>query len=163
VENTQLQNPPDIPADDSAPVGDKISQDLQVALPGKDLPLFIRIIAFFTLGGGLSIIGSLFAEDILRPSSEDIGFYIVRIIVGAIALIIGYGIVKKERWAIWLYGALTLYAAFSNPIFAFMPGMVVFYLYTQRKFFRPSILDLYLSVGIEKIKILLHRNTPPQI
>jgi len=112
-------------------------------MPSGRLPLLIKIISLFTLIGGLSIIGSLFV-DIGRPSgSVSIGFYLLRLLVGATAIAAAYGISKKERWAIWLFGAITMIGFYFNPITGVIPGLVFIYLLTVRHVFKPSFLDMH--------------------
>lgn len=154
IENNSVKDNTE-PADEK--FADKLTEDLAVNLPGKGLPLIVRIIAFFTLIGGLSIIGSLFA-DIVRPHGEDIYIYALRTIVGVVAVVIAYGLIEHERWAIWLYGLVTLLSLFTNPFLAFIPGVVVVYLYTQRSYFSPSLPDFILEKGVNKIKSYIVRN-----
>src|SRR5690606_16618272 len=114
-ENFVLDDP--ATPDKEEEVAEKISEELNVNLPGQYLPLPIRLIAYFTLIGGLSIVGSLFS-DIVRPQGENPIFYVMRIAVGVLAILIAYGILEKKRWAIWLYGVLALVALNFNPFLA---------------------------------------------
>jgi len=140
-------------------VADRISKEFKVNLPGENLPTPVRLIAFFTLIGGLSIIGSLFV-DIIHPAKVDVSFFILRTFAGVISIIIAYGIIEHKRWSIWLYALFTIFAVFSNPFLAIIPLGVVVYLYTQREFLYPSVADMYLAAGIEKIKSKFKKNNP---
>ncbi len=153
-------------ADPAAPdkeeeVAEKISEELNVSLPGKYLPLPIRLIAYFTLIGGLSIIGSLFA-DIVRPQGENPLFYVLRTAVGVMAIGIAYGILEKKRWAIWLYGVLTLVALNFNPFLAVIPIGVVIYLTLNHRIFKPSHFDRALELIKANLKNPFRKN-PPQL
>ena len=138
-------------------IADRISKEFRVNLPGKNLPTPARFIAFFTLIGGLSIIGSLFV-DIIHPAKVDISFFILRTFAGIIAITIAYGIIEHKRWSIWLYALFTVFALFSNPFLAIIPLAVVIYLYTQRDYLYPSIADMYLAAGISNIKNRFKKN-----
>lgn len=141
-------------------VADKISQEFKITLPGQNLPTPVRVIAFFTLIGGFSIIGSLFV-DIVRPLEEGLSFFILRTIAGLTAISIAYGIIEHKRWSIWLYGAFTLFAIFSNLILSIIPLSVVIYLYIKRDFFTPSPPDILLAKGVNYIKSRLGVKDPP--
>lgn len=141
-------------------VTDEISKELKINLPGQNLPTILRFITFFTLIGGLSIIGDSFAE-IVRQNKEDPIFYFMRVTVGLLALASAYGITERKRWAIWCYGLIALIALLANPILSLIPGAVVIYLHTQRKLFTPSVFDLLLDQLTILVKTLLRRNNPP--
>lgn len=142
-------------------VADTLNKEFRINLPGQNLPTPVRIIAFFTLIGGLSIAGSLFA-DIVRPSGEHFGFFTLRIFAGAIAILTAYGIIEHKRWSIWLYGLFTLFALFSNPLLAIIPFGVVIYLYTQRSYFEKSIADNYLINAVNVFKEKLKFRKPQE-
>ncbi len=145
--------------EEESQVADRISKEFKVNLPGQNLPTPMRLIAFFTLIGGLSIIGSLFV-DIIHPARVDISFFILRTLAGVISITIAYGIIEHKRWSIWLYSLFTVFALFSNPFLAVIPFTVVIYLYVQRKHLNPSVADLYLAAGIEKLKTILKIKRP---
>lgn len=140
-------------------VADTLNKEFRINLPGQNLPTPVRIIAFFTLIGGLSIAGSLFA-DIVRPSGEHFGFFTLRIFAGAMAILTACGIIEHKRWSIWLYGLFTLFALFSNPLLAIIPFGVVIYLYTQRSYFEKSIADNYLINAFNSLKAKLRIGRP---
>ena len=130
---------------------EKIADELKVTLPASGSPLPLRLIALFTLIGGLSIIGSLFA-DIVRPPSNTPHFYFVRIIVGLLAVFISYEIIEKSKLAIWLYGLIVVVGLFINPIVSILPGLVLVYLIFQRHQFKSSIIDQFLLNLLTKFK-----------
>lgn len=152
---------PEENSEEESVVADKINQEFKVNLPGQNLPTPARFIAFFTLIGGFSIIGSLFV-DIVRPNDEDISFFFLRVIAGVVAIATSYGIIEHKRWSIWLYGGFTLLALSSNPLLSLIPLGVVIYLFIKREYFTPSPLDILLANGIEKLKSRLGiKNSPP--
>jgi len=130
---------------------EKIADELKVTLPASGSPLPLRLIALFTLIGGLSIIGSLFA-DIVRPPSNTPHFYFLRIIVGLLAIFISYEIIEKSRLAIWLYGVIVIVGLFINPIVSVLPGLVLVYFIFQRHQFKSSIIDQFLLNLLTKFK-----------
>lgn len=142
---------PEENSEEESVVADKINQEFKVNLPGQNLPTPARFIAFFTLIGGFSIIGSLFV-DIVRPTDEDISFFFLRVIAGVVAIATSYGIIEHKRWSIWLYGGFTLLALSSNPLLSLIPLGVVIYLFIKREYFTPSPLDILLANGVEKLK-----------
>ena len=130
---------------------EKIADELKVSLPASGLPLLFRLIALFTLIGGLSIIGSLFA-DIVKPPSNTPHFYFLRIIVGLIAIFISYEIIAKSRLALWLYAVVVIVGFFINPIVSILPGLVLTYLVFQRHKLKPSKPDQFLANLLAKIR-----------
>jgi hypothetical protein len=137
MENDKVDLP--VPTEESD-IADKVSQELQINLPGKFLPAPVRLIAFFTLAGGLSIVGSLFV-DIVRPGKVDVFLYFFRILIGILAIGITYGIIERKRWAIWLYGLIAVISLFTNPVLAIVPAVVFIYLFYVRSIFTPSVID----------------------
>ena len=123
---------------------EKIAEELKVSLPASGSPLLIRLIALFTLIGGLSIIGSIFA-DIVRPPSNTPHFYFIRIMVGLIAIIIAYEIIERSKLALWLYAVIVLAGLFINPIVSILPGVVLGYLFIKRSYFKPSVIDHFIN------------------
>ena len=111
---------------------EKIARELQVSLPASGLPLLLRLIALFTLIGGLSIIGGIFA-DIVRPPTSTPHFYFLRVIVGVLAIAISYGIIERKRWALWLYAVVVLVGLFINPLVAILPSLILLYLFSKRQ------------------------------
>lgn len=118
----------------------EVAEDLQISLPHVNLPWPVKLIALFTLVGGLSITASAFA-DIFSPVKVNFVFYLLRIFTGLAFIFITYGIIKRRRWSLWLYGLLVVVGFFSNPFLALFPAFIVVYLYTQRRYFVPSVFD----------------------
>lgn len=114
---------------------DEVSKTLNIKLPDGQRFLPIKIIAFLTAIGGLSVVGSLFA-DIVRPTQISLFLYVFRACVGVLMILIGYGILKKKGWAVWLYGGISLISFFINPTLAFLPICITIYLYTKRHLFK---------------------------
>lgn len=133
----------------------EIAQDLQINLPKSQLQWPIRLIALFTLIGGLSIAGSSFA-DVFNPAEVGFLFYLLRLIASFLFIVIAYGLIKRKRWAIWLYGLLVLIGLFVNFAFSVFPALIVFYLYTQRRFFPPSALDRMSAAIFRKIVAMIN-------
>lgn len=130
---------------------EKIAEELKVSLPASGSPLLLRLIALFTLIGGLSIIGSLFA-DIVRPPSNTPHFYFIRIIIGLLAILISYEIIAKSRLALWLYAVIVIVGLFVNPIVAVLPSAVLLYLILQRHQLRPSRIDLLIASLLVRVR-----------
>lgn len=135
---------------------DRVSKELKIELPGGKSPSVIRLIAFFTLIGGIGIIGSLLT-DIIDTESKPFYIYVMRLLVGFIAIAIAYGIIELKSWSIWLYGLIVLVALFINPLVAIFPLVVVIYLVTQRSKFTPFILDFFVAWGIVKTKSIFQK------
>jgi hypothetical protein len=127
-----------------------VAQELNVNLPKVNLPLPIKLIAVFTLIGGLSILGGAFA-DIFNSNRVNISLYLLRLLGGVSFVGISYGIIKKRRSAVWLYGFLVIIGLFINPLFSFLPAAIVVYLYIKRKHFAPSVFDNLINWLLEKI------------
>ncbi|MDP3901668.1 MAG: hypothetical protein Q8Q37_01660 [bacterium] len=119
---------------------EKIAKELHVTLLGQGLPLPVNLISAFMLIGGLSIIGSSFA-DIVDPVSKSLFLYFLRFSTGIAAIAISYGLIKRERWAIWIYGFIIFAGLFINPVLTLLPLAILIYLYLNRQLFRPSVLD----------------------
>ncbi len=151
---------PEENAPEESVVADRINREFKVNLPGQNLPTPARFIAFFTLIGGFSIIGSLFV-DIVRPTDEDISFFFIRVVAGVVAIATSYGIIEHKRWSIWLYGGFTLLALASNPLLSLIPLGVVIYLIFKREYFTPSPLDLAIFKVAENLKNRFGINKPP--
>jgi hypothetical protein len=113
---------------------EEVSKTLHFSLPLGDMPLPMKIIAFLTSIGGLSITASVLA-DIVRPDHIPIYLYILRIITGALMLLIGYGIIKKRQWAIWLYASISLVSLSVNPLLAILPVAITMYLFHKEEYF----------------------------
>jgi len=130
---------------------EEVAEELDIHLAHVDLPLPIKIIALFTLVGGLSIIGNAFV-NIFALSDVNVLLYLWGLVVGVLAIFIAYGLIKKERWAVWVYGILVLVALIGNFLVAIIPAAIVVYLYTQKHFFRPSVFDAVLLRIIKSIE-----------
>lgn len=130
---------------------EKIAKELNVALPSGQMPAPVKLIALFTLVGGLSIIGSIFA-DVVAPDSEKFGIYILRLIVGLLSVGIAYGIADKRRWALWLYGLIVITGFSVNPVVAILPLGILAYLYKHKELFRLSVFDKILNFLVFAIK-----------
>lgn len=142
---------------------EEIAHALHVEMPEGDLPYPLNLIALFTLIGGLSILGGLFV-DIGGPSgSVETRFYVLRLGVGVLAVFTAYGLVKKERWALWLYGVIGCIGLYFNSVSAVVPLLALWYLYLKRTEFRPSVLDMLLGRAIlrgkEKAEAFLKRSS----
>lgn len=139
---------------------EEAADQLKINLPGQNLPPVLRFLALFMLAGGLSIVGSIFA-DIVNPSQTNVNFYLLRILVGGLTIATAYGIIKLSRWALWTYGIALLIGLTVNPILVLLPFVVLVFLYAHREKFTPSIFDKKLAELIYKIKELF-KKTPPQ-
>src|SRR5258708_27682209 len=104
----------------------KIAKKLEVTLPGGNLPLEIKLIALFTVTGGLSIMGGIFG-DIVRPKEVHLPTYLIRIVVGILMIAISYGLVTRKKWSLWLYGLIVIIGLFINFVAALIPLAAVIY------------------------------------
>ena len=123
----------------------EVSKTLNISLPLGNLPLPLKITAFLTSAGGLSILASIFA-DIVRPQEIFLHFYLLRIITGLVMLATGYGILKRKEWALWLYGGICVIGFFINPILTILPIGITIYLYTQRNYFADNFSKKLLTI-----------------
>lgn len=137
---------------------EEAADELKINLPGANLPPVLRFIALFMLAGGLSIVGSIFA-DIVNPIQTNVSFYLLRILVGGLVLATAYGIIRLERWALWSYGLALLIGLLVNPIVVLLPLVVLIYLYAHREKFTPSALDYQLIEVITKLKSIFRKNS----
>ncbi|MBI2013628.1 MAG: hypothetical protein HYS87_02270 [Candidatus Colwellbacteria bacterium] len=129
------------------------AKELNIKLPLGTAPNALKLIALATLIGGLSIVGSSFI-DVVNPGKTNLTLYMLRLLVGLIAIVSAYGLIEKERYSIWGYGAIVFVGAIVNPVLAIFPAIIATYLFTRRTEFKPSILDTALSkiiVEVEKI------------
>ncbi len=134
---------------------EEVAKDLKINIPEGSQPLPVKIIALFTLVGGLSVIGSTFS-DIFSPSDISLGNYLLRLFAGFVFLLISYGIIRGELWSVWLYFLLVILGFFiSSAILLVVPLIIIAYLYTQRKFFRESFFDIWLRAVFNKTLSLL--------
>lgn len=123
---------------------EKAAEDLKLNLPQVNLPLGLKIVALLTLVGGLGTLGNLFA-NIFDSSTFSFKNYILQLIGGILFIAISYGIIKRQNWATWLYGALVILALFINWPFALLPAAVVVYMYFNHKYLYPSVFDRALK------------------
>jgi hypothetical protein len=126
------------------------AQELHVNLPEGNLPLGLKIVAVLTLVGGLSSLGSAFA-DIFTFQEFALKPYLLRLIGGGIFIFISYGIVKRQNWATWLYGAMVIVSLFIQWQVAVFPAIIVVYMYLNRKYFYLSVIDKFFKNLTEKI------------
>jgi hypothetical protein len=145
---------------------EEIAEEMEVNLPGVGLSLPLRVISLFTLIGGFSIIGSMFA-DIVNPDKTNVFAYLGRLFVGLVAVTVSYGILHLKRWSLWLYGFIALVGLAINPAVAIFPVIVTIYLYKCRKQFEPSVIDFMIGNIISSLKSMLlsklGKKGPPQI
>lgn len=138
---------------------DDFSKTLNINLPNESY-LPVKIIAYLTAIGGLSIVGSIFA-DIVRPMQISLFFYIFRGFVGFLMILVGYGILKRRGWAVWLYGGISFISLFVNSTLAILPICITLYLYMKKDLFTQvdakSIIKEIL-IEINKIKLWLSKN-----
>ena len=121
---------------------DEIIETLHIDVTEENIPTILKFISLFTLVGGLSIIGNSFV-DIGQPNgSVNAQLYILRLVIGIISIMISYGLVKKERWAVWLYAVIFIVGLYTNPITVLVPGIVLLYLYIIRKQLKICIADV---------------------
>ena len=114
---------------------EQVAKEFNVNLPLGNAPLIIKIIALFTLLGGLSVMGSIFG-DLVRPGHNNLGLYLLRIITGVLAIVVSYGILHQKKWSIWLYGLIVVIGFLNNPLFAILPAIIVVYLYLKKDYFK---------------------------
>ncbi|MBI3486168.1 hypothetical protein HY025_04485 [Candidatus Daviesbacteria bacterium] len=112
----------------------KVAGQLKVSLPGGNLPLEIKLIALFTITGGLSIMGGIFG-DVVRPNEIHLPTYFARLIVGILMITISYGIVSRKRWSLWLYGLVVICGLLVNFVAALIPLIAVIYLFFRKDLF----------------------------
>lgn len=129
---------------------EEVSKTLNITLPFGSMPLPMKVIALLTTVGGLSIVASLLADVV---GSTDVSFlrYFLRVITGFLMLLIGYGIIKKKIWALWLYGGISVVGAFVNPAIASIPIAITVYLYYKRDYFDRETLREVLEKLIKKL------------
>ena len=112
----------------------EVSETLNISLPFGSIPLPMKIIAFLTSVGGLSMVASVFS-DIVRPQTLPFGFHILRVVTGTLMIGVGYGIIKRREWSMWLYGSISVISFFINPALSILPIIITLYLSTKRDYF----------------------------
>lgn len=132
---------------------DEAAKELGVNLPKGEgsVPHSLKIIAFITLVGGLSILGSTLV-DFINPVDTNFWSHSFRIIIGLTAIAIAYGLIEGKRWSIWLYGFITLLGLLINPMLSIFPLILLAFLYTKRHKLMPSKLDYYIDEATMKLK-----------
>lgn len=133
-----------------------VSKTLNIELPFGNIPLPMKVVAFLTSAGGLSILANMIS-DFLRPPDTSFHFYILRIIAGGAMIAVGYGILKKQEWSIWIYGALSLISIFINPVLSVIPVCVTLYMISQRSYFKYGY---FLNILGKEYSKLRTRNLP---
>ena len=128
-----------------------VAEKLDVKLPKIPLPLPIKIITLIIVAGSFSILGGIFTDFII-PNSGSNANHLYRLVIGLIFLLIAYGIYDRRRWALWLYGTIIFIGIFINFILAFIPTLIVIYLYTERKVLRPGYIDKLFDKFFKEIK-----------
>lgn len=129
---------------------EKVSKTLNINLPFGDMPLPMKIIALLTTVGGLSIVASLLA-DVVGSAEISLPLYLLRIITGVLMLAIGYGIIKKKIWALWLYGGVSVVGLLVNPMISIVPIAITGYLYYERNYFEKETLQEVLEKLIKRL------------
>ncbi len=112
----------------------KVAGQLKITLPGGSLPIEVKLIALFTLTGGLSIIGGIFG-DVIRPTGTHLPTYLIRLVVGVSMIALAYGIVTRRKWSLLLYGLIVIMGLYVNFIAALIPLVAVVYLIFKRDLF----------------------------
>ena len=129
---------------------EEIAEELQLIIPKSHKSMGVRVVALLSLVGGVGILSAAITDIFSYKVS-----FIIRLASGAtgfIFLAIAYGLIKKRRWAIWLWGLVSLVAAFSNPASAIILVAIFVYLWIKREDLRESPLDYWLEKKYEKIK-----------
>lgn len=137
---------------------EKIAEEVHASLPVTNLPLPIKIIALLLSVGGLSISASVLT-DIVNPERVSLGYHFLRLCTGASMIAISYGIIRRMRWGLWLYGLFVLIGIIVNPVFIILPLAILVYLYTKRHLFKKSYMDEYLEEAYAYGKDLYMRMT----
>jgi len=121
----------------------KVARDLELFIPKTREPLAVKIIALFTLAGGLSLLGSTFTD--IFGLNVSMSVYILRALMGFIAMAIAYGLVRGMRWTIYLYAIVVLVAIMVNPKFSVLLAVILVYLVYNRKYLKKSAIDAHFE------------------
>ena len=124
---------------------EKVAREINVNLPLTNLPLPLKIITLLITIGGLSITASALT-DVFNPNDIGLAFYLLRAIAGVTMLAIAYGLIKRRRWSIWIYGIIVVIGVFINPGVSILPLLILIYLYTKRAMFAESIFDKWANI-----------------
>ncbi len=111
-----------------------VAEKLNVMIPGGNLPIEIKVIALFTVTGGMSIMGGIFG-DVIRPNGTHLPTYLIRLIVGISMIAVAYGIVTRKKWSLWLYGLIVVVGLYINFVAALIPLAALVYLIVKRDLF----------------------------
>ena len=130
----------------------KAAEELDIKFPEARGPFGINLIALFFLIGGVALVGTVFT-DIFGPRLNPLTI-VFRTTVGVASLFIAYGLIKKLRWSLWLYGLLMIVSIFFNPVLAVLYVLVLVYLLTRKDIFKKGKLD-NLPEGLERIILKL--------
>lgn len=123
---------------------EKIAHDLHADLPEGRLPVLVKIIALLLSIGGLSISASVFT-DFVSPREATIFTQIGRLIVGLVMITVAYGIFRRKRWSLWLYGLVIFIGLFVNFRLILIPLATFIYLYVHRKTLTTTLIEKYLA------------------
>lgn len=130
---------------------ERVARDLQTNLPKGKMPFLMKVVALLLLVGGLGISGSVLTDFI---STEEIGFgyYITRLIVGFVMILIAYGLFRRRRWSLWLYALVIIVGLFVNLMLTLFPLAIFIYLYVHRKYLKTTLVekalvDLFVQIG----------------
>lgn len=120
---------------------EEVAEELQVKLPhGRFLTFPMRVFTLLMMIGGLGILGSSLTDFVL-PRDGGVGLYFFRIATGVAFLGVGYGVLERQRWASWLYGAIVFIGLFLNFALSILPAFLVGYLYYKRHSLHPCFMD----------------------
>ncbi len=117
-------------------VTDEVVHTLHISLPFGHIPLSFKIIALLASAGGLSIVASGIA-DVVRTRSESNMEFLLFLISGLMMIAIGYGIIKKREWSLYLFILVLFLALIFNEnavAVALLTGVVV-WLCDRREYF----------------------------
>jgi len=130
----------------------KAAEALDVKLPETRGPFGINLIALSFLIGGISSVGTTFTD--IFGSRVNVWSVVSRTIVGVVSLFVAYGLIKKLRWSLWLFGLLLIVSIFFNPVLAVLYVLVLVYLLTCKDIFKKGKLD-NLMEGLGRIILRL--------
>lgn len=81
--------------------------------------------------------------DIVRPASVGTLLYFLRALFAVLAIIVAYGLSKKESWSAWLYGFMVIISFMISPLLAILPAAVVLFLIVRRKELKASFVEAF--------------------
>lgn len=130
----------------------KAAEELDIKLPEAKGPFGVNLIALFFLIGGVALVGATFTD--IFGSRFNVWLVVFRTAVGVVSLFIAYGLIKKLRWSLWLYGLLMIASIFFNPVLAVLYVLVLVYLLVHKDIFKKGKLDNLIE-GLGRIIIKL--------